>query len=563
VSPLVESQLVRPTRALGAALVGLALALLASAPAAAQAPAITPLGQFGEGPGDQAGLLDSSLGVAVDSRGRVYASELTRISVFSPQGPFLRAFGKNVAPGNARTRFEQCTTVCQAGERGGDSGELNDAAGLAVDAEDILYVADARNHRVSVFDQQGGFVRSFGKDVDPDDDSNGTDVCDSFESCEPGVPGTGPGELNFPQAVAIDPAGVLLVADVGNNRVSLYSRDGSFLRAFGRGVNRILGGRTDVCSSRCGPGVRSDIAGALAGPVAVAVDRAGNVYVSEFLNRRVSVFSPDLAFQRAFGSDVIPANGETGFEVCTSATGCKAGSTGAVFGRPGSGVRTNGPGVLNRPVGVALDTGGRLYVAESENHRVSVFSPASAFLGAFGKDVVPDNSRTGFERCGASCKAGASGAGPGELNGPSRVALDCRGALYVAEAFNGRIARFGEPGTPPPPCAAPPATSRRFGIMDVRRNPRKATATLIVSVPWSAGIRVRGRGIRSVRKQKEFAGRTRLAIRPTRATMRRLARSGKAVVRARVTYAPWGGDRRTKTRKIELRKPRSARPRSD
>jgi DNA-binding beta-propeller fold protein YncE len=545
----------RPPARLGlVSLLALAFLALALAVAARPAAAIVPLGQFGEGPGDQAGLLASPLGAAVDPTGRVYVPEAagSRVSVFAPDGTFLRAFGKDVVPGNRDTGFEQCTTICQAGERGGDSGELDGVLGVAVDADGVVYVAEAINERISVFNQQGGFVRAFGQDVDRSSDGTGYEVCTN--NCKQGVGGSGPGELSFPGGVAIDRQGVLWVADRANSRVSLYTREGAFLRAFGKGVNRILGGRTDRCSSRCGPGVSSGEAGALNQPLAPTVDAAGNVYISEADNRRVSVFAPDLSFLRAFGTDVIPGNGQTtGFEVCTSASGCKAGSNGAVFGRPGSGARKNGPGVLNRPAGLAVGGDGNLHVAEIENNRVSVFSPAPAFLEAFGKDVVPDNAATGFEECRASCKEGVSGAGPGELSFPGLLARDCRGALYVADSDNGRVQRFGDPGTGPPPCGEPAALSKPFGIMRVRRNARQGTATLVVSVPWSAGLRLHGPGIRTVTKQVEFAGRTRVSLRPNRATRRRLARLGQARVRARVTYTPWGGDRRTKTRAITLR----------
>jgi sugar lactone lactonase YvrE len=526
------------------------MALAGATPAAA----ITPLGQFGEGPGDQAGLLGVPQGVAVDSSGRVYASERTRISVFAPQGAFLRAFGKNVVPGNAGTLFEQCTTICQAGEAGGDSGELRDAVGLAVDAEDRLYVAEFTNHRVSVFSRQGAFLRNFGKDVKPAAPGTGPEVCTDVDPCKQGEAGAGSAEFNLPSGLAIDAAGVLLVAEVGNNRVSMYEPDGTFLRAFGMGVNPGPGGRSDVCSSHCGAGIRSGVAGALGAPSAVAVDRAGNIYVSELVNNRVSVFSPQLVFLRAFGADVVPGNDVRGFEVCTPVSGCKVGAGGAVFGRRSSGFRANGPGVLNRPIGVAVDAQDNVFVAEDRNNRISVFRRGTSFLRAFGRDVVPDNARTGFEECRARCKPGVSGGQPGDLATPSFVALDCRGALYVAEIFNGRVQRFGEPGTEPPPCAQPPAFANRFGIMRVERHPRRGTAALIVTVPWSAGVRVHGPAIRPRSKQVEFAGRTRLAIRPTRAAMRRLKRTGRLLVRARVTYSPWGGEPRTKTRKIVLRR---------
>lgn len=49
-----------------------------------------------------------------------------------------------------------------------------------------------------------------------------------------------------------------------------------------------------------------------------------------------------------------------------------------------------------------------------------------------------------------------AGNGIGQLNNPSGVAAACGGQLYVSEATGARVQRFGEPGTPLPPCASPP-----------------------------------------------------------------------------------------------------------
>ena len=275
------------------------------------------------------------------------------------------------------------------------------------------------------------------------------------------------------------------------------------------------------------------------------------MYVTELADNRVSVFSPDLAFVRAFGADVVPGNQQTGFEVCTTASGCKRGSNGAVFGRPGT--RRNLAGVLNQPAGVVIGANGRLFVSEAAGDRVSVFSRAPAFLRAFGKDVVPDNAETGFEECTSVCAAGRGGAGSGELDGPVLMTVDCRGALYVAEELNGRVQKFGRPGTADPPCGGAAALAKPFGIMKVRRNTRSGTATLTIHVPWSSELQLRGRGIKPVTKQVEFRRTARLTLRPTRAAMGRLERLGHTPVRATVTYWPWGGEKRTKTRKLELR----------
>ena len=456
-----------------------------------------------------------------------------------PQGAFLRAFGKDVVPGNEETRFEQCTTVCKEGESGGDAGELDNPQGIAVDADGLVYVSEFGNNRISVFNQQGGFVRAFGKDVDLVDDDTGFELCDDT-NCKAGEPGRAAGELDTPAGIAIDRSGVLWVADAGNSRVSLYSRDGEFQRAFGKNVNQAIN-VPDVCTVLCTGGLRSGVAGAFSTPAAAAVDAAGNVYVSELANQRVSVFSSDLAFRRAFGEDVVPGNADTGFERCTAASGCKTGTAGGAAG------------ALSNAAGTAAGADGNLYVTEVQNHRVSVSSRQGAFLRAFGKDVIPGNGQTGFEQCSQRCKAGAPGAGPGEMNLPGLLSVDCRGALYVPEVNNGRVQRFGAPGTDTPPCGQPAARSRPFGIMKVRRNARKGTATLTIAVPWSAELRLHGRGIKRATRQVEFAGRVRLAVRPKAATARRLSRRGSALVRARVTYAPWGGEPRTKTRRIKLR----------
>jgi hypothetical protein len=89
----------------------------------------------------------------------------------------------------------------------------------------------------------------------------------------------------------------------------------------------------------------------------VGADAAGNVYVAESGNSRVSQFTTEGSFVRAFCRDVIPGGADR-FEVCTWATGCKRGR------------RTGSDRVLPFPSAVAADPGGAVYVADAEASRI-------------------------------------------------------------------------------------------------------------------------------------------------------------------------------------------------
>lgn len=125
---------------------------------------------------------------------------------------------------------------------------------------------------------------------------------------------SGPG-LNFPTGVAAAADGTLLVVDSLNFRVSRFSVAGEYLGSFG---------------------ARGDGGGAFARPKAVAVDARGQIYVTDAQHDVVVVFAPDGRFTLAIG---------------------------------GSGA---GPGDLTLPAGLAIGDG-RLFVADSYNHRVEVY----------------------------------------------------------------------------------------------------------------------------------------------------------------------------------------------
>jgi VCBS repeat-containing protein len=311
-----------------------------------------------------------------------------------------------------------CTISCEEGTQGGAAAQLHFPTGVAVSGSGDVYVADTGNNRVSEFSQAGAFVRAFGTDVG----GSRVDVCTS--SCVAGSAGGGAGQLNAPAGVAVSGSGDVYVADRLNDRVDEFSQAGAFVRAFGKDVG---GSDVDVCTSPCVAGSAGGAAGRLNLPAGVAVSGSGDVYVADQNNNRVSEFSPAGVFVRAFGKGV----GGSGVDVCTSS--CVAGSAGG------------GTGQLNLPAGVAVSSWGEVYVADTNNERVSVFSPTGAFVRAFGKDV----GGSGVDVCTSSCAAGSAGGGAGQLNNPFGVAVSGSGEVFVADAANQRIADFSTTNAAP------------------------------------------------------------------------------------------------------------------
>jgi sugar lactone lactonase YvrE len=109
------------------------------------------------------------------------------------------------------------------------------------------------------------------------------------------------------------------------------------------------------------------------------------------------------------------------------------------FGSAGSGA-----GQVKGPAGVAIDSKGNTWVADSANNRVDEFSSAGAFVKAFGWGV--SNGKAEAQTCTTSCKAGTAGSGNGELSEPSGLAVASSGNVWVADAANNRVQEFSPEG---------------------------------------------------------------------------------------------------------------------
>ncbi|HEX8120887.1 MAG TPA: choice-of-anchor D domain-containing protein [Solirubrobacteraceae bacterium] len=395
--------------------------------------------------GGSAGQLNLPLGVAV-AGGEAYVADQSnnRIGVYAASGAFSRAFGKAVNAGSGNPDVCTLATTCRTGTGGSAAGQLSQPAAVAV-ASGAVYVADQNNQRISVFATDGTFLRAFGKNVNPG--PGNADLCTAATTCQSGTLGGAAGQLDNPVALAVSGSEVY-VTDQGNRRVSVFGTDGTFLRAFGKDVNP-GSGNPDICTAAtaCRFGSQGAADGQLSGPFGVTVS-GGEVYVADHFNARVSVYSTAGVFARAFGK-AVNAGTSGNPDICTTTTGCRAGSQGGAAGQ------------ISFPSGVAVGDGA-VYVAERYNARVSVFGTDGVFVRAFGSGVNAGAGAPDACTAATTCRAAAQGYAAAQLTEPMGLAM-VGTQIYAADRLNQRIAVFRVPRTE----ISPTPVSLAFGARDI------------------------------------------------------------------------------------------------
>jgi len=212
--------------------------------------------------------------------------------------------------------------------------------------------------------------------------------------------------LRSPVGIAVAPDGRIFVADSQQGQVLVLGPSGDFLDEWGAGVlQRPTGVALDLsadrlfvvdailnevlCFDRNGQltnrfGERGLQPGQFNYPIHAALTPDGRLCLTDSMNFRVQVLSPQGEPQLAFGS---------------------AGDSGGDF---------------TRPKGIGTDSSGRYYVVDAAFENVQIFDPEGRLLLAFG----------------------APGTGPGELSLPTGIYLGPSNRIYVADSYNSRVQVF-------------------------------------------------------------------------------------------------------------------------
>lgn len=316
------------------------------------------------------GQLDNPMDVALGPDGRIYVANTgnSRVEVFNPDGIFLYGF-QTLKADNA-TRFQP--------------------ARLAIDNAGFIYAADAGNSLIVKYDITGKYIKDYafvndgvavdaygvlyvinGREGKVREISAEGEILGTF-----GTRGKGKSEFMKLRGIAIDADGVLYLADEGNKKITAI---------------RLEGARAAAALPKAQPLGRFN----LKGPV------RKYVYKSNLFAVR-----PDLGV-----AAYLPMTKEIVL-VDTESKKTTLMRNGALQGQ------------VKNPRGLGVDSGGQLYVSDTGNGRLQIFSAEGKYLNQFGE----------------------SGSKEGKFSDPSGVTVNLKGVIYVADTGNKRVQAFNADG---------------------------------------------------------------------------------------------------------------------
>jgi len=301
-------------------------------------------------------------GVAADSLGNVYIADNDNFRIRKVSGGII-------------------STVAGTGTEGygGDNGpptsaQLNGPAGVAVDAQGNLYITDSGNARVREVSNgvistiAGNGVHGFTRESGP----------------------AASAELSWPEGIAVDSSANVYISDASNSVVREVS-NGT--------ISTVAGDGTEGWAGDGGPALSAE----LITPIGLAVGSSGAFYIADRSTPRIREVSDGVI-------NTVAGNGTPGF----------AGDNGLATAAQ-----------LGGADGVALDSAGALYIADTGNNTIRKVANGiiTTVAGTAPQNYIPD---AGFSGDGGPATSA-------QMYGPQAIAVDNSGNLYIADTGNNRI----------------------------------------------------------------------------------------------------------------------------
>lgn len=363
----------------------------------------------------------------VDGQGNVY---------FTSGNAVFKIVGGNltVIAGNSRAGFS------------GDGGsalqaQLNAPQGMALDKGGNLYICDSKNNRVRVVNSSGLITTFAG--------TGGTSPGGANTFNDGGLAING--LLRLPSGVAVDSNGNVYIADTGDNLIRKVTTDGIIHSVVGDSYPGFLGDTFAATGAE------------LHTPEDVTVDASANIYIADSANAAIRLVTASTGIITTIaGNQTVGDTGDTGpatsaaliapYAVVVDSSGnvyfaqngdskirkvdTKA-NINTIVGTGTAGFSGDGSAAtkatLNFPTGLAVDSSGNLYIADSLNNRIRKVSGSNIATIA-GNGVL-------------SYSGDGGPASSAQLNTPQAVAADSAGNFYIADTFNNVVRKVSVNGT--------------------------------------------------------------------------------------------------------------------
>jgi uncharacterized protein (TIGR03437 family) len=254
-----------------------------------------------------------------------------------------------------------------------NQAELYNPTGIVVDSKGNVYVSDTRNQLVRLISTAGVISTFAGNSIEGAGISGDSGTAVSAQ-------------LDYPAGLALDSKNNLYIADAANNKIRIVTQ------ATGNPINTFAGNLFGDFAGDGGPAINAE----LNNPQGVAVDAAGNVYIADTLNHRIRVVTPDGNIHTVAG------NGNAG----------RSGDGGQAL-----------EAELNHPEGVAVDTAGDIYIADTFNQRIRMVLPNGKIF------TIAGGSGAGYTGDGGAALSAT-------FTFPTSVFVDSQGNVYVTDSGN-------------------------------------------------------------------------------------------------------------------------------
>ncbi|HVR36292.1 MAG TPA: SMP-30/gluconolactonase/LRE family protein [Methylomirabilota bacterium] len=371
---------------------------------------ITPAGMVTTLPG----TFSMPEGLAVDSAGNIYVGDWGSDQVYK-----LTAEGWTLLAGGRGPGYQDGL---------GFQARFNDPTGVALDGEGNLYVTDTLNSVIRKVTPEGETTTIAGR-----------------PQTEGALNGVAEEALfQYPRGVVVDPAGNLFIADSNNNCIRQVTPEGMVSTLAG-----LSGGSVD----------EDGVEARFMRPEAVVLDDQGNAYVADTLNHAIRKITPDgmvttLAGLMTYAGAVdgtgrdarfaeprgVAVDGDGNLYVSDSANQTirkvtVSGVVTTIAGLAGARGSADGPAAdarFSNPMGIAIDPTGAIWVADRDNATIRRISPeglVSTVAGVAGQ-------RASVDGLGSDAR----------FRGPSGIALDPEGNLYIADLSDHTIRKLASDG---------------------------------------------------------------------------------------------------------------------